>query len=111
MENAALSRKIETSSETHARADIRLAEVLVEMRNDLGRKRRENDALRAMAGELKKRLATLHKALYANYEKKEEFESRVASDIKAIAYLTILVKVVFRVIFSWLLRTASCEGR
>lgn len=70
---------------------VELANTFGEMGDDLGRRRRECDVLKAKVGEFRKRYATLHGAHKANEMKIEELESKVALDAKAIAYLATLM--------------------
>lgn len=51
---------------THAEAKAGLAKDLEEMRDDLGKKTKECDALKAMVGKVEKGLATLRDASKAN---------------------------------------------
>lgn len=87
LENATPLEECETSSKTHARTEVGLAEDLGATCGDLGKEKRECDTLRAKVGELEKRFAAVHNALKANKKKLEGLESQVALDAKAIAHL------------------------
>lgn len=91
-EKATLQKKLETPSTMHAETKAGLAKALREMRDNLEKKTRECDVLRAMARILEKRLATLRDAPKTNAEKILRLEFRLASDVKSIAHVATPLK-------------------
>lgn len=85
-------KKFETLSKTHKLTKAGLAKNCGETSDELGKKTKEFDALRAKIDEPKKESATLRVASIANDKKIHELELQVASDDTNIAYLATLVK-------------------
>lgn len=77
-------------SRTHAEVKIGFVKDLNETSEDLGKKTRECDALRAEVGELDTKLVTLRDSLKVNNEKIHGIQLHVALDARAIAHMQCL---------------------
>lgn len=83
---------MEISSTTHANSKDGLAKDLGETGDDLGKKTRECDELRAKGDELERRLETLHDGPKRNEKQIQRLNSQVDLDANAIAHLANIVK-------------------
>lgn len=81
-----------TLSQTHAETKTELAKNFDEIRDDMGKKTRECDVIRAKDSKLEKGLASLRVAPEANKKKNPGLESQVTLDTKANARLAMLVE-------------------
>lgn len=78
--------------ETQAETKTGLVKDFDKTFDELGKKARECDALRAKVGKLDEGFAALREAPSANEKKLEKHESRVGLNVKTIGHLATLVK-------------------